>query len=49
MFEDPIRSFFPVIHGYASFIANNGMNYDPATIERSLTSLAEAIIVKDEQ
>ena len=37
------------VHGYASLIANNGMNYDPATIERSLTSLAEAIIGKEEQ
>jgi AcrR family transcriptional regulator len=36
------------VHGYASLIANNGMDYDPATIERSLTTLAEAIIGKDE-
>lgn len=50
--EGAIAYFEPLyvaVHGYASLIANNGMNYDPATIERSLTSLAEAIIGKEEQ
>ncbi len=36
------------VHGYASLIANNGMDYDPETIERSLTFLAEAVIGKEE-
>jgi hypothetical protein len=39
---------YAAVHGYASLIANNGMDYDPATIRRSLVSLAEAIIGKDE-
>lgn len=37
-----------VVHGYASLIANNGMDYDPETIEGSLTALAKAIIGEDE-
>ena len=50
--EGAIAYFEPLcvaVHGYASLIANNGMDYDPATIERSLTSLAEAIIGKEKQ
>ena len=49
--EEAMSYFEPlyaVVHGYASLIANNGMDYDPATIRRSLVSLAEAIIGKDE-
>ena len=49
--EEAISYFEPLyaaVHGYASLIANNGMNYDPATIRRSLVSLAEAMIGKDE-
>ena len=38
---------FAAVHGYASLIANNGMDYDSATIRRSLVSLAEAMIGKD--
>ncbi len=50
--EEAIAYFEPLcvaVHGYASLIANNGMDYDPATIERSLTSLAEAVIGKEKQ
>ena len=49
--EEAMSYFEPLyaaVHGYASLIANNGMNYDPATIRRSLVSLAEAMIGKDE-
>ena len=49
--EEAAAYFEPLcvaVHGYASLIANNGMDYDPGTIERSLTSLAEAIIGKEE-
>ena len=49
--EEAMSYFEPLyaaVHGYASLIANNGMDYDPATIRRSLVSLAEAIIGKDE-
>ena len=50
--EEAMSYFEPLyaaVHGYASLIANNGMEYDPATIQRSLISLAEAIIRKDEK
>ena len=49
--EEAMSYFEPLyaaVHGYASLIANNGMDYDPAMIRRSLVSLAEAIIGKDE-
>lgn len=49
--EEAMSYFEPLyaaVHGYASLIANNGMNYDPSTIRSSLISLAEAIIGKDE-
>jgi hypothetical protein len=39
---------YAAVHGYASLIANNGMDYDPAAIRRTLISLAEAITGKDE-
>jgi AcrR family transcriptional regulator len=48
---DEARAYFEplyaAVHGYASLIANNGMEYDPAMIQRSLISLAEAITGKD--
>ena len=50
--EGAIVYFEPLcvaVHGYASLIANNGMYYDPAAIERSLISLAEAVIGKEEE
>ena len=50
--EEAVAYFEPLcaaVHGYASLIANNGMDYDPAAIKRSLKSLAEAIIGKDEE
>ena len=49
--EEAMSYFEPLyaaVHGYASLIANNGMDYDPAAIRRSLVFLAEAIIGKDE-
>jgi AcrR family transcriptional regulator len=49
--EEAMSYFEPLyaaVHGYASLIANNGMDYDPATIRRSLISLAETILGKDE-
>ena len=32
-----------VVHGYASLIANNGMNYDPDAVRRALLMIAEGI------
>ena len=49
--EEAMSYFEPLyaaVHGYASLIANNGMDYDPAAIRRTLISLAEAITGKDE-
>jgi hypothetical protein len=39
---------YAAVHGYASLIANNGMDYDPSAIRRALTSMAGAITGKDE-
>ena len=39
---------YVAVHGYASLIANNGMDYDPVAIERSLTYLSGATIGKEE-
>ena len=48
--EEAMSYFEPlyaVVHGYASLIANNGMDYDPSAIRTTLISLAEAILGKD--
>ncbi len=42
--EEAAASFEPlvaVVHGYASLIANNGMNYDPDAIRKALIMIAE--------
>ena len=49
--EEAMSYFEPLyaaVHGYASLIANNGMDYDPSAIRRALTSMAGAITGKDE-
>ena len=49
--EEAMSYFEPLyaaVHGYASLIANNGMDYDHSAIRRALTSMAGGITGKDE-
>ena len=44
--DDAVAFFEPlvaVVHGYASLIANNAMKYDPDTIRKALTAIAEGL------
>lgn len=48
--EDAAPEFdalFLTVHGCASLIANNAMRHDPASVEKTLLSLAEALIGKE--
>jgi AcrR family transcriptional regulator len=45
--EDALSVFealYVAVHGYASLIANNTMTYDPAAIEKTLTSIAAGLL-----
>ena len=37
------ESLAALVHGYASFIANNAMKYDPEAIRRALLAVAEGL------
>ena len=41
LFFEPL---YAVVHGYASLIANNKIQYDPEMIQRSLTAVAEGLM-----
>ena len=48
--EDAAAFFEPlaaVVHGYASLIANNAMNYDPDAIRNALITIAEGLERKE--
>ena len=50
--EDALSAFealFVAVHGYASLIANNAMKYDPATIEKTLTAIAEGLLKEESE
>lgn len=45
--EDALPTFealYVAVHGYASLIANNAMEYDPAAIEATLTAIAGGLL-----
>ena len=45
--EDALFAFealFVAVHGYASLIANNTMDYDPDTVKKTLTAIAEGLL-----
>lgn len=45
--EDALSVFealYVAVHGYASLVANNAMKYDPAAIEKTLTSIAAGLL-----
>jgi len=45
--EDALFAFealFVAVHGYASLIANNTMDYDPDTVKKTLTTIAEGLL-----
>ena len=49
--EDAAAFFEPLaalVHGYASFIANNAMQYDPESIRTALISIAEGLARKND-
>ena len=41
------ETLFLVVHGYASLVANNAMEYDPDAVERTLVALAEGLLGKE--
>ena len=48
--EDAVAFFEPLaalVHGYASLIANNAMNYDPDAIRKALIMIAEGLERKE--
>ena len=38
------EALYVAVHGYASLVANNAMEYDPVAIERTLTAIAEGLM-----
>ena len=38
------EALYVAVHGYASLIANNAMEYDPRAIEKTLTAIAEGLL-----
>ena len=45
--EDALAAFealYVAVHGYASLIANNSMTYDPGTVQKTLTAIAEGLL-----
>ena len=51
--EDALLAFealYVAVHGYASLIANNAMSYDPHSVKKTLTAIAEGLLKeKNEQ
>ena len=51
-YEEALSAFealFVAVHGYASLVANNAMSYDPDTIQKTLTAIAEGLLKESEQ
>ncbi|MBQ1523446.1 MAG: TetR/AcrR family transcriptional regulator [Erysipelotrichaceae bacterium] len=44
---DAFEVLFAMVHGYASLIANNALEYDPDSLRVSLTRVAEGLIRKE--
>ena len=47
--EDILPAFealYVAVHGYASLVANNALDYDPTAIEKTLTAIAEGLMRK---
>lgn len=42
------ETLFATVHGYASLVANNAMEYDPAAVEKALAAVAEGLMNKGE-
>ena len=43
-----LETLFVTVHGYASLIANNAMEYDPDAVKNALVAVAEGLMKKGE-
>ena len=41
------EALYITVHGYADLIANNALEYDPESIEKTLTAIAEGLMGKE--